>query len=342
MVKSTYKAAIYRGVGEIEVVDLDYPKCGDDDIIVRNLLSGICGSDLGAYNRDGDAHMIWKDSEFGHEMVSEVVEIGKNVKGLEIGDHVFPNMANAKRDRKRMATVGGFSEYVHIPQCEVGFSVIKIDNDIPLETASLLEPFVIGTRCAKNLNPEPGKTAIVFGAGIIGMSAAIMLKWFGCDKVMIVDISEYRLKNAHKYGLITCNPEKEDLKAKAIEEFGSQQTFTGEACGADLYVDALGIPIAIENFTTLACREATLGVVGVHHKPVSIDLLPLCYGNWHITGGGTTPIEVCAIDIFKMMKSGECDISLLVSHRYKIDDITDAFIKANDPKKAQKVSISYV
>jgi threonine dehydrogenase-like Zn-dependent dehydrogenase len=211
----TYKAAIYRGIGSVDVVEPPYPQCADDDVIVRNLLTGVCGSDVSAYKHGGDQNMIWKDHEFGHEAVSEVVEIGRNVQGLCLGDHVFANQGKALRDMKRMATVGGFSEYIRIPRCEVGYSVLKIDNDIPIRSAVLVEPFVIGTRAARSLDPGPRKTAIVFGAGIIGMSAAIMLKWYGCPKVMIVDISEYRLENAQRFGLLTCNAAKEDLKARA-------------------------------------------------------------------------------------------------------------------------------
>ena len=77
----------------------------------------------------------------------EVVEVGRNVKDLAVGDHVFVNQGQALRDMRRMATVGGFSNYIRIPQCEVGYSVLKIDNDLPLKTAVLFEPFVIGTRC---------------------------------------------------------------------------------------------------------------------------------------------------------------------------------------------------
>src|SRR5208283_1331138 len=108
MKPSTYKAAIYRGIGNVDVVNLPYPKCGDDEVIVRNLLTGVCGSDIAAYRRGGDLNMIWKDHEFGHEAVSEVVEIGERVKGLQLGDHVFPNYGHALRDRNRMSTVGGF------------------------------------------------------------------------------------------------------------------------------------------------------------------------------------------------------------------------------------------
>jgi 2-desacetyl-2-hydroxyethyl bacteriochlorophyllide A dehydrogenase len=341
MKPKTYKAAIFRGIGSVDVVDLPYPKCGDDEVIVKNLMTGVCGSDVSAFRHGGDAHMIWKDHEFGHEAVSEIVEIGKDVKGLELGDHVFVNQGNALRDRNRMATVGGFSEYIHIPQCEVGYSVLKIDNDIPVKSAVLVEPFVIGTRGARNLNPGPNRTAIVFGAGIIGMSAAIMLKWYGCAKVMIVDISESRLANAKTFGLVTCNTAKENLKAKAFAEFGSQKGFLGERCNAELYLDAIGAKAAIEYFVMLAGREASLAVVGVHHEPVSIDLMQLCYSNWHIAGCGNIPIEVAVVDIFEMMKSGKYDLSSLVTHEYKVEQITDALVMGANANEAQKVCISF-
>ncbi|MBW8754042.1 MAG: SDR family NAD(P)-dependent oxidoreductase, partial [Sphingomonadales bacterium] len=124
MPKETYRGAIFRGPGSVEVVDLPYPACGDGDVIVRNLMTGVCGSDVSAYRHGGDAHMIWQDHEFGHEAVSEIVEMGRNVRGLALGDHVFVNQGKALRDMNRMATVGGFSEFIRIPQCEAGESVL--------------------------------------------------------------------------------------------------------------------------------------------------------------------------------------------------------------------------
>lgn len=76
----TYKAAIFRDAGRVEVVDPPYPPCGDDDVIVRNLITGVCGSDVSAYKHGGDDNMIWRDHEFGHESISEIVEIGSDLK----------------------------------------------------------------------------------------------------------------------------------------------------------------------------------------------------------------------------------------------------------------------
>ena len=336
-----YRAAIFRGPSKVDVVSLPYPECGDDDIIIRNLLTGVCGSDVAAFKYGGDDHMIWRDHEFGHESLAEVVEIGKNVTGLALGDHVFPNQGNALRDQSRMATVGGFSEFIRVPQCEVGFSVLKIDNEIPLRSAILFEPFSVGARAALNLNPGPGKTAIVFGAGIIGTCTAIMLQWYGCDKVMVVDIADFRLEKAKALGLLTFNSATGDLKAKAFAEFGTQVGFLGERCGANIYVDAAGVKPAVDDFLALACRDATLAIVGVHHEAIAIDLKYLCYNNWSITGCGNIPTEYALTDILAMMKSLKYDLSSLVTHEYKVDQIEEALIMGNIADKAQKVSISF-
>jgi len=335
-----YKAAIYRDKGSVDVVELPYPQCGDDDIIIRNMMAGVCGTDIAAY-RYGDPRPVWKDSEFGHEVISEVIEVGKNVQGLEVGDRVWPNQGYALRDMRRMSNVGAFSEYLRVPQCEAGLSVIKIDNAIPVKTAVLLEPFMVGARGVEGLNPGPGKTAIVFGAGIIGMSAAIMLKWYGCDKVMIVDVSDYRLKNAEQFDLRTCNVEREDLREKALEEFGIRKGFSGDCCNADFYIDALSLPVAIDNFAMLAGREAHLAVLGVHHEPVPLNLKLVCYNNWHIHGCGNKPSVDIAIDVLELMRSGRYDLSNLVSHEYPIDNIVDALVMGGNSKEAQKVCITY-
>jgi threonine dehydrogenase-like Zn-dependent dehydrogenase len=337
----TYKAAIFRGVGKVDIVELPYPPCGDDEAIVRNVLTGICGSDIFAFQKHGPESRIWIDEEFGHEAISEVVELGRDVTGLKVGDRVFVNQDKAMRDPRRVSATGGFSNYLRIPQCEVGYSLLPIDNALPARTAVLFEPFVIGTRGVKGLSPGHGESAIVFGAGIIGMTSAIMLKWYGCDKVMVVDYSEYRLENARRLGFITCNAGKEGLKKKAFAEFGSQRGFPGEKCKARLYVDAVGVRSVLENFSMLAPRNGELAIVGVHKETSPFDWVQVSCNNWHIHGCGNGDTEALLPDIVAMMQSGKYELSALVSHEFPIDQINEALTLAGQPDRAQKVCISF-
>jgi 2-desacetyl-2-hydroxyethyl bacteriochlorophyllide A dehydrogenase len=341
MKPDTYKAAIFRGVGSIDVVDLDYPQCGDDEAIVRNVLTGICGSDIFAFQKHGPESRIWIGEEFGHEAISEVVQLGKDVKGLAVGDRVFVNQDKAFRDMRRVSATGGFSNYLRIPRCEVGYSLLPIDNDLPSRVAVLFEPFVIGTRGVKVLKPKTGDGAIVFGAGIIGITSAVMLDWYGCDKVMVCDFSDFRLENARRLGFVTCNLAGEDLQARAFAEFGSQRGYPAEKCGARLYVDAVGVKAVLENFAMLAPRNGEISIVGVHKEPAALNWTEVSFNNWHIHGCGDGATEDLLPEILEMMRSGRYDLASLVTHEFPVDRIEDAIRLAADPHSAQKVCIAF-
>lgn len=341
MKPETYKAAIFRGVGKVDVVDLPYPPCGDDEAIVRNVLTGICGSDIFAWQKHGPVSRIWIDEEFGHESISEVVEVGKAVRGLAIGDRVFVNTDKAFRDPRRVSAAGGFSTYLRIPQCEAGFSLLPIDGDLPARAAVLFEPFVIGTRGVRGLDPRPGDSAIVFGAGIIGMTSAIMLKWYGCETVMVTDLSDFRLENARRLGFLTCNPSREDLKARAMAEFGSAPGYPEAKCGARLYVDAVGVASVLDQFAMLAPRNGSLALVGVHKQPVALDLTQAAFNNWHIHGCGDGATEELWPEIVAMMRSGRFDLASLVTHEFPLERIEDALELAGRADEAQKVCIAF-
>lgn len=347
----TYRAAIYNGPGNVEIVEKSLPKkCGSDDVICKNLIATICGADFNAWRADGDAQQIWKGYEFGHEMVSEVVEKGENVKDVEIGDWIFPNLGYAYHDRGRMATVGGFSEYLYLPdfRLEGNFdipsvdhqpSAIKLDKSLGLDNLTLLEPFCIGTRAAQELQGR-GTTAVVIGAGIIGLSTGIMLKHFGFEKVMMIDFSEFRLKNARDYGLLTCNPKSENLEEVLFETFGKRPAYGGMKCNAECWVDCIGIQACIDYFFKYAGFRTTLSIVGVHHKPAQIDAVSVCYNQQWIKGCGTLNTKRCFDEICAMIRNGT-DLSPLITSRWPLDKITDALEVHGNFDVSQKVAIMY-
>ncbi|MBQ8389867.1 MAG: alcohol dehydrogenase catalytic domain-containing protein [Oscillibacter sp.] len=334
------KGFIYNGPGNITMQEIPLPPCGDNDIIVKNLAAGICGSDINAYQHDGDSVYIFKGFEFGHEMVSEVVEVGKNVEGIQVGDRVYPYPIFAKDDRKRPATVGGFSEYVHIPNCRLNWSVFKVDDTISNKAAAMIEPFTVGGHSAKICQPGPGKKAMVFGGGIIGMSAAITLHYMGCEKVMVVNRSTYRLDKAAALGFATCSPVKEDLKAKAIEYFGKSFGIAGEVPDIDIFIDATGAADALDNFVSLGKRGSMLSIVGVHHAPRTIDLMKVTYGDLTIKGSPGYDFEDVA-RAMEIMKSGKYDIESLVSHTFPLEQLEEAIQTAAVSGASEKVLIEY-
>lgn len=347
-----YRAAIFQGKGHIDIVEKELPdSCGSGQVIVKNRIATICGADYKGYaNGDGDAHMLWSGYEFGHEMVSEVVAVGKNVKGVEIGDWLFPNLGYAYHDHHRMATVGGFSEYLVMPDftlegsCEIGSSnqpsAFKLDKSLGLENLCLIEPFSVGCKAAASLEPK-GKTAVVIGAGIIGLSTAIMLKHYGASKVMSIDFSDFRLENAGKFGILTCNPKTEDVAERLYGEFGEAYAYGGRKCRADLFVDCIGIQACIDYFTEFGGFGATLAIVGNHdQKDPTIHANSICFNQQHIRGCGFQGMDKCVEDICDLVRKGT-DLSSLITHRFPLEKIDEAMSIQGNTGVSHKVAIVY-
>lgn len=103
------RAAIYNGQKNILLTEMETPKARDNDIVVRNIYANICGTDVAVYlHGPNTGHRVTISGKFGHEMVSEVVQVGKNVKNIRVGDRVYPYPRLAKGEPKRAGTVGGF------------------------------------------------------------------------------------------------------------------------------------------------------------------------------------------------------------------------------------------
>lgn len=335
------RAALYNGQKNIIMTELKTPTAGDNDIVVKNIYASICGTDVAVYEHGPNTgHRISLGSEFGHEMVSEVVQVGKNVKDIKVGDRVYPYPRLAKGDPKRAGTTGGFSEYILIPNAELGKGVYAVPDEISSKTASLIEPFTVGCRAARRSFPRNGENAIVFGAGTIGIAAAIALVCFGCNKVMICDHSDFRLNIAERLGFEVCNNGKENLREKSLQVFGKAMSALGETCDVDIYIDAAGADGIIETYQSMGKVDSRMVVVAVKAGLRPIDVLAMTYGQHALIGsGGYNPEDV--EDVLAIMKSGEWDIESIITAEYPWEKLPEAIEKAAKVEEALNVVIHY-
>lgn len=335
------RAEIYNGQKNILMTELETPQAGDNDIVVRNLYSSICGTDVAVYmHGPNTGHRVTVGGEFGHEMVSEVVQVGKNVKDIRVGDRVYPYPRLAKGDPKRAGTVGGFSEYVLIPNARLNEQVYPVSDSITSRVASLIEPFTVGCRAARRSMPGQGEKAIVFGAGTIGIAAAIALKYFGCEKVMICDHSDFRLEKAKKLGFAVCNNGKENLKSQAVEYFGEAPSLKGMTADVDIYIDAAGAESILELYQEMGKIESRMVVVAVLAGKRPVDILSMTFAQHALIGsGGYLPEDVR--DVMKIMKSGTWDIESIITHEYPWEELPQAIEKAAQVNEALNVVIRF-
>ena len=285
-------------------------------------------------------HRITVGSEFGHEMVSKVVQVGKNIKDIEVGMMVYPYPRLAKGDPKRAGTVGGFSEYVLIPNAELDKQVYDIPARIPAREACLIEPFTVGFRAARRAEPKPGENAIVFGAGTIGIAAAIGLKYFSCKEVMICDRSDFRLEKAKALGFAVCNNSREDLKEAAMAVFGTAPSRFGPTANVPIYIDAAGAESILELYQSIGKIESRMVVVAVRAGKRPVDILEMTYSQHAIIGsGGYNPEDV--EDVVAVMVQKKWDIESIITDEFPQEQIAQAIERAADVDHALNVVIRY-
>lgn len=335
------KAAIYMGKENIEVRELPMPVCGDNDVVIQNIYSSICGTDVAVYTHGPNTgHRITVGGEFGHETVSRVVAVGKNVTDFAVGERVYPYPLYAKNDTKRAGTIGGFSEYILVPEARPDHSLYRVPDEIPDRLACLIEPFTVGCRAARRGQPKAGEHAVVFGCGTIGLAAAVTLQYFGAEKVMICDVSDFRLDIAGKMGFAVCNTSREDFSEKSKDYFGSAPSLKGPTADIDCWIDAAGAESILDMFMNQGKIESRFVSVAVNNALRNLDLLHLTFSQKAIIGsGGYMPEDVT--DVMKMMKSGQWNLESIITHEYTLNEIEKAIQTAADTEHALNVVIQF-
>lgn len=335
------KSAIYYGKENVKIVDLQIPKVGDNDVLIRNIYSSICGTDTAVFfHGPGTGHKIEVGGEFGHETVSEVVKVGKNVLDFRLGDIVYPYPRFAKGDTSKAGVIGGFSEYILIPDAVLGHSLYLVPPEIDTKTASLTEPFTVGCRSARRAVPKKGEKAVVFGCGTIGIAAAFSLRYFGCEEVLICDFSDFRLNIAKKFGFSVCRLSNENFAVKASEVFGTSSGLGGKTVpDADIFIDAAGSDMILDTFVEYGKIGSRIVLVAVNNTKRPLDLLHFTYAQKSLIGsGGYMPEDVA--DVFEIMKS-RSDIGEIITHTFELEKITEALRTAADSKNAFNVAIDF-
>ena len=333
------KSAIYLGKEQVEVRDVAMPVCGDNDILVKNIRSSICGTDVAVY-RHGPAtgHRVTVGGEFGHETVSRVVAVGRNITDVKVGDRIYPYPLYAKNDTSRAGTLGGFSEYMLLPEAKINHSYYLVDDAISDKTASLIEPFTVGGRAAKQASPKAGDKAVVFGCGTIGIAAAVMLQYLGVSEVMICDKSAFRLSIAQKLGFAVCTPE--EVLTAAESRFGRAMGIHGATADIDIWLDAAGADSILDSFMQHGKVGSRFVTVAVGSRQRSIDFIELTYSSKSLIGsGGYRPEDVA--DVMAIMKSGRWEIEAIITDEYPIDEINAALRRAADSDNAFNVVIKF-
>ncbi|MDR0885034.1 MAG: NAD(P)-dependent alcohol dehydrogenase [Clostridiales Family XIII bacterium] len=321
------KVALMEGIGEMGFTERDIPTPKEDEVLVKLEYVGICGSDVHYYETGAIGDFVVEPPfVLGHEAAGTVVEVGANVTNLEVGDRVAlepgktcgecefckTGRYNLCPDVVFFATPpvdGVFQEYV---AHEAGLCFKLPDNVSTLEGA-LIEPLAVGFHAAKQGGAEAGQTAVVMGAGCIGLVSLLALKALGVTKVYVVDIIEKRLEKALELGADgVINGRDQD----AVEEILKLT----DGKGTDLAIETAGSEFTATQAIHMAKKGSTIVLVGYSNSgemtlPISIALnkeltFKTIFRYRHIY-----PLAIEAVS------SGKVDIKGIVTDYFKLDDV---------------------
>jgi alcohol dehydrogenase len=343
------KALIYHGPGQKHWEEKPDPAVENPtDAVVRILHTTICGTDL--HILKGDVPAVKPGRVLGHEGVGIVEATGSAVRHFRPGDHVLisciTSCGSCPQCRKQMYSHcedGGWilghlidgtqAEQVRIPHAD--HSLYPVPPGASEEALVMLSDilptgFEIGVLYGK---VAPGDTVAVVGAGPVGMAALLTAQFFGPSRLIMVDMDENRLAAARQFGATDTVPAGMQDPAKAVMEL------TGGK-GVDVAIEAVGVPATFSICQRILAPGARLANVGVHGKPVDLQLQDLWIRNISISTGlvntNTTPM------LLNVVQSGKIDPSRLITHRFSLAEIEAAYeVFANAAQeKALKVVLS--
>ena len=263
------KVAVMLGIGKMGFEEREIPKVKDDEVLVKLEYVGICGSDLHYYETGaiGD-YVVEPPFVLGHEPGGTVVEVGKNVKHLKVGDRVAlepgktcghcefckTGRYNLCSDVVFFATPpvdGVFQEYV-AHEAELCF---KLPDNVSTLEGALIEPLAVGFHAAIQGDAHLGQKAVVMGAGCIGLVSMMALKARGVSEVYMVDIMEKRLEKALELGATgVINGAKEDVLERVKE--------LTDGAGMDLVIETAGTEITTRQAIHMAKKGSNIVLVG--------------------------------------------------------------------------------
>jgi alcohol dehydrogenase len=334
------KGLVYGGPGTRSWTEVPDPRIQDPkDAIIRVDAVTICGTDLHILN--GDVPTVEPGRILGHEAVGTIEQLGSGVRTLKLGDRVLVSCITAC-GRCRYCRVAAFgqclggggwilghqingtqAEYVRVPFVDT--STHPLPDEVADEDALMLADILptsyeIGVR---NGHVQPGDTVVIVGAGPIGLAAIVTAQLYSPRHIVVIEPATARLEAAHVFGA--------DVVIGADQDPAPIIADLTDGLGADVAIEAVGIPETFELCTRLVRPGGHVANVGVHGAPATLHLEDLWIRNITITTGlvdtSSTPT------LLQMVAAGRLDTRRFITHRFRLEEMAEAYDVFSHPQK---------
>ena len=327
------RAVVYHGPGKKAWEEVPKPAVVDDtDAVVRVDAVTICGTDL--HILKGDVPAVTDGRILGHEAVGTVEAVGAGVKNVKVGDRVLVSCITACgacrycREASYGQCLGGGgwilghkidgtqAEYVRVPFADTSTHPIPagVTDEQVLMLADILPTgYEVGVL---NGHVRPGDVVAVVGAGPIGLAAIMGAKLFNPSHVVAIDLADSRLEAAKQFGAdVVVNNGQED----ALEVVRGMT----DGLGADVAIEAVGVPATFELAVALARPGGHIANIGVHGTPATLHLEELWIRNVTITTG---LVDTCSTPtLLRLAQGHQVDAGRFVTHHFTLDQFEEAY-----------------
>jgi threonine 3-dehydrogenase len=311
------------------VEDVPVPPIGRDDVLIRVLRTGVCGTDLHIYSWDGWAQAnVPVPLVIGHEFAGEIVDLGSDVQDLAVGDLVSGEghlvcgrcrncMAGRRVQCAHTKGVGvnhpgAFAEYIALPAANIWRHLPGIDLDV----ASIFDPFGNAVHTALTF-PVHGEDVLITGAGPIGIMAAIVARHAGARFIVITDVSTYRLELARSAGVTIAADTSQRPLSQIMTDLGMREGF-------DVGMEMSGKPAATREMLAAMTHGGKVAMLGLPAAEFSVD--------WsHVVVNMITIKGIYGREMFEtwywmsVLTQSGVDIKPVITHRFAADDFEAAF-----------------
>lgn len=319
----------------ITINDINIPKPKSDEVLVKVKATAICGSDLHLYFWDEQAKR-WKSPLpmiIGHEFSGEVIEVGKDVHFLDVGDkiaaeshipcgkcylcktgrmHICQNMLIYGIQTSQ----GSFAEYTTLP----GSIAYKLPDNISYEEGALFEPFGVAMHAIERAQILPGDTVVVLGGGPIGLFCLQLARISGAAPLIISEVQDTRLKMAKNFNVadVVINANKENVVKRVLEITDNK--------GADVVIEAAGSNVTIKQAFEMLGKNGRIILVGLSTKPTEIDTtVQVTYKEAGVFGTTGRLMYQTWERMSKVIAQKRVDLKKVITHKLPLGDVNEGF-----------------
>ncbi len=332
------KASCFLGNQTFEVQEREIPKAGRGEVVIKNMVCGVCGTDVHIYYGEPGSADVNPPVVLGHEYAGEIVEVGEDVTALKPGDHVTvdPNIycgqcqycRNGKKQLcPSMQAVGvtrdgGFAQYSLVPAAQA----FKLADAVPFEAGAMAEPLACCLHGVDLAGIRPGQTVCVIGGGAIGLIMLQLCKLSGAAKLILSEPNQKRREAALQLGA--------DL---AIDPTDPQARQSVEGA-ADVVIECVGNNPAVQSAFSFAQKGAVIVLFSVPKVDAQfpVPLFDVYKKELTIKGSFVNPdTHARAVEL---INAGKIDFSPIITHRFNIHQLPEA-IAAQQGSESIKVVV---